>query len=135
MTDTATRRGYWLVALALLVLMLAAGAPSPLFVVYQARWGFSALALTAAFAVYALALLVALLVTALAIPVVDRLARWGVPRGLASLLTVAGGLAAVALLLTFVGQQVAGGASDLADSTVQGLGKVKDWLKAATEAI
>lgn len=72
---------------------------------------------------------VALLVTALAIPVVDRLARWGVPRGLASLLTVAGGLAAVALLLTFVGQQVAGGASDLADSTVQGLEEIRTWLR------
>lgn len=72
---------------------------------------------------------VALLVTALAIPVVDRLARWGVPRGVASLLTVAGGLAAVALLLTFVGQQVAGGASDLADSTVAGLEEIRTWLR------
>ena len=42
---------------------------------------------------------------------------------------VLGGLAAVAVLLTFVGQQVAGGASDLADSTVEGLGEIKDWLK------
>jgi predicted PurR-regulated permease PerM len=52
-----------------------------------------------------------------------------VPRGLASLLTVAGGLAAVALLLTFVGQQVAGGASDLADSTVAGLEEIRTWLR------
>ncbi|GAB3599204.1 MFS transporter [Angustibacter peucedani] len=56
-------RGFWLVATTLLVLMGAAGAPSPLFVVYQARWHFSPAGLTTAFAVYALALLVALLTT------------------------------------------------------------------------
>src|SRR6478672_3616797 len=50
-----------LVALALVVLMLGAGAPSPLFVVYQAQWHFSAAALTAAFAAYPLVLLVSLL--------------------------------------------------------------------------
>ena len=32
-------------------------------------------------------------------------------------------------LLTFVGQQVAGGASDLADSTVAGLGEIRQWLQ------
>src|SRR3954447_25431335 len=57
------QRGFWLVAAALLVLMGAAGAPSPLFVVFQARWHFTAAGPTAAFAVYALALLVALLTT------------------------------------------------------------------------
>ncbi|NHC15074.1 MFS transporter [Motilibacter deserti] len=52
---------FWLVALSLLVLTSAAGAPSPLYVVYQQRWGFSSLTLTAVFAVYAVALLAALL--------------------------------------------------------------------------
>ncbi len=42
---------------------------------------------------------------------------------------VLGGIAAIALLLTFAGQQVATGAEDLADSTVEGLGKIRDWLK------
>ena len=42
---------------------------------------------------------------------------------------VLGGLAAIALLLTFAGQQVATGAEDLADSTVEGLGKIRDWLQ------
>lgn len=50
-----------MLATALLALMAAAGAPSPLYVVYQQRWGFSATVLTFVFAVYALALLVALL--------------------------------------------------------------------------
>ncbi|MEV6981871.1 MFS transporter [Sphaerisporangium sp. NPDC051017] len=55
------RAGFWLFAGTLLAFMAAAGAPSPLYVVYQARWGFSPATLTAVFAVYALALLCALL--------------------------------------------------------------------------
>ena len=54
---------FWLLAAVLVALLFAAGAPSPLYVVYEARWDFSAIVLTAVFAVYALALLVALLVT------------------------------------------------------------------------
>ncbi|MCO6004102.1 MFS transporter [Actinoallomurus purpureus] len=53
--------GFWLLGTTLLVFMAASSAPSPLYVVYQHRWGFSATTLTAVFAVYALALLVALL--------------------------------------------------------------------------
>lgn len=53
--------GFWLLAVALFVLTFAAGAPSPLYVVYQSRWGFSLLTLTLIFAVYAFALLAALL--------------------------------------------------------------------------
>ncbi|MFF3514411.1 MFS transporter [Streptomyces sp. NPDC002573] len=52
---------FWLVATALLLLMFAASAPSPLYVVYQARWHFSSGILTTVFAVYALFLLLALL--------------------------------------------------------------------------
>ena len=54
---------FWLLAVVLFALLFAAGAPSPLYVVYESRWDFSAIVLTAVFAVYALALLVALLVT------------------------------------------------------------------------
>ncbi len=39
------------------------------------------------------------------------------------------GIGTVALLLTFVGQQVAAGASDLADSVVAGLQQLRDWLR------
>jgi MFS family permease len=53
---------FWLVAGLLCLLMGAAGAPSPLYAVYQAKWHFSATTLTAVFAVYAVALLAALLV-------------------------------------------------------------------------
>ncbi|HEY7882407.1 MAG TPA: MFS transporter [Streptosporangiaceae bacterium] len=52
---------FWVMATAYLGLMLAASAPSPLYVVYQHRFGFSALTLTMIFGVYALVLLAALL--------------------------------------------------------------------------
>jgi predicted MFS family arabinose efflux permease len=54
--------GFWLLAGAFFALMFAAGAPTPLYVVYQSRWGFSTATLTVIFAVYALAQLVALVV-------------------------------------------------------------------------
>lgn len=53
---------FWLLAATLALLLFASSAPSPLYVVYQGQWDFSALTLTAIFAVYALALLGALLV-------------------------------------------------------------------------
>jgi putative heme transporter len=81
------------------------------------------------FAVVTIPLVVAMLIAALVGPVVDGLSRLGLPRGLASILVVVGGLAFVAALLTFAGQQVANGANDLADQVVAGLGEIKDWLK------
>jgi hypothetical protein len=53
--------GFWLVAGVLFLLFFAAAAPSPLCGVYQAQWRFSAITLTAVFAVYALLLLITLL--------------------------------------------------------------------------
>ena len=81
------------------------------------------------FSVITLPLVIALLITALTTPAVDALTRVGVPRGLASIVMVLGGLAAIAALLSFAGHQVATGAEDLADSTVEGLGKIRDWLQ------
>jgi hypothetical protein len=49
-------------AIAYAGLYLAAGAPSPLFTLYQQQWGFPAGLLTIAFAAYAIALVVALVV-------------------------------------------------------------------------
>jgi MFS family permease len=53
---------FWLIATVQALLLFASSAPSPLYGVYQADWGFSATTLTAVFAVYAIALLAALLV-------------------------------------------------------------------------
>src|SRR4051794_33913658 len=57
------RTGVFAAVAAIVVLFLAASsAPSPLYVVYQQQWGFSAWVLTAVFAVYVVGLLGSLLV-------------------------------------------------------------------------
>jgi len=55
--------------------------------------------------------------------------HWMIPQGIAALVVVLLGLAVVGALLTFAGQQVATGAADLADSTVQGLEEIRAWLR------
>ncbi len=63
---------FWLLAGTLGLLLFASSAPSPLYIVYQSEWGFSEIALTSVFAVYALALLGALLIAG---SVSDRVGR------------------------------------------------------------
>ena len=53
---------FWLVATAFVVLLFGVTLPTPLYVVYQAQWGFSAGVLTSVFAIYAAGVLTALLV-------------------------------------------------------------------------
>lgn len=60
-TRIPRRYAFWIVGLALFSMTASAAAPSPLYPVYQASWGFSAVMLTTVFAVYAVALLAALL--------------------------------------------------------------------------
>ena len=81
------------------------------------------------FAVITLPIAIALLGAALAIPLVHALRRVGLPRGPSAGIVMVLGIGAVGLLLTFVGQQVAQGATDLADSVVTGLDQVRDWLR------
>ncbi len=81
------------------------------------------------FAVMVIPVVVALLISALVVPVVDWLVRQGVGRSLAAVMVVLFTIASVGALLTFAGQQVANGASDLADQTVAGLQEIKDWLR------
>jgi MFS family permease len=60
---TATRAGTFAAVAAIVVLFLAASsAPSPLYVVYQQQWGFTASVLTIVFAIYVVGLLGSLLV-------------------------------------------------------------------------
>jgi predicted MFS family arabinose efflux permease len=54
---------FWIAAATLVLFLLAAAAPSPLYAVYAAKWRFSPAALTEVFAIYAIALLAALLLT------------------------------------------------------------------------
>ncbi|WP_245565262.1 AI-2E family transporter [Nocardioides insulae] len=103
----------------------------------QWAWRFLVIAaagLVLAYAVGYLSLVVvpvvlAVLISALGTPVVQLLQRIGLPRAISSLLVVIGGLALVVALLVFAGSQVANGSQDLADSTVQGLGQIREWLK------
>jgi len=53
---------FWSLAATLGLLLAASSAPSPLYIVYQAAWGFSEITLTSVFAVYAVALLGALVI-------------------------------------------------------------------------
>ena len=52
---------FWLLALVLGVTMLGTTLPTPLYVIYQGRWRFSAVTTTVTFAVYAVAVLATLL--------------------------------------------------------------------------
>jgi predicted MFS family arabinose efflux permease len=55
-------RAFWAMTAIMVTFTAASAAPSPLYVVYQQRWGFASSTLTEVFAVYALALLASLLV-------------------------------------------------------------------------
>jgi MFS family permease len=55
------RVAFWLLALVFAAVMLGTTLPTPLYVIYQARWHFSAAMVTVTFAVYAAGVLVTLL--------------------------------------------------------------------------
>ncbi|MFD4637745.1 MFS transporter [Lentzea sp. NPDC058436] len=68
-TDTAVRRpylsrgvGFAGISAAMVAILVAAGAPTPLLPIYQHQWGFAPWVLTLAFGIYAFSLLVAILV-------------------------------------------------------------------------
>lgn len=81
------------------------------------------------FAVIALPVVIALLISALAAPLVDLGSRYGLNRKIGSAIVVLGGLGIVALLLIFVGTQVAQGANDLSKQVVGGLDEIRNWLR------
>ena len=99
------------------LVFFTAGAPSPLYDVYQDQWKFSTTTLTAVFAIYALFLLVTLLVFG---SIADYLGRR--PVILASLFITAGAcalfLAAGGVGLLFVGRALQGVAVGLATGGV-----------------
>src|SRR5271169_6964733 len=55
------RAAFWVAGATLTLFLCGASAPSPLYAIYQAKFGFSTTILTAIFAVYAVAVLVAVL--------------------------------------------------------------------------
>jgi predicted PurR-regulated permease PerM len=76
-----------------------------------------------------LPVIIALLIAALVAPVVHFLQRLGLRRRLAALVVVLVGLGLIALLGTFVGNQVSQGVGDLSGQVADGLQQIRDWLR------
>lgn len=81
------------------------------------------------FLVVVLPVVIALLIAALASPLVVWAQRAGMPRKLAALLVVILGVLFIALLVTFVGNQVASGVGDLGKQVSSGIDQIRDWLR------
>jgi putative heme transporter len=81
------------------------------------------------FLVVVLPIVIAMLITALASPLVGWLQRIGVPRKLAALLVVVVGIGLIALLMTFVGNQVSQGVGNLSTQVGSGVEQIRDWLR------
>ncbi|TDV50791.1 putative PurR-regulated permease PerM [Actinophytocola oryzae] len=71
---------------------------------------------------------IALLLAALMAPGVERLVKWGVPRGISALLVMIAGIAVVGGLLTFVIIQFIDGLPDLQKQVSDSLAQIQDWL-------
>jgi predicted PurR-regulated permease PerM len=81
------------------------------------------------FLVVVLPVVVALLIAALVSPVVVWITRLGMPRKLAALVTVIVGIGLIALLITFVSNQVSQGIGDLSNQVDDGIQQIRDWLR------
>ena len=80
------------------------------------------------FLVVVLPIVIAMLIAALAAPVVSWLERIGVRRKLGALLVVLFGLVMIALMGTFVGNQVSSGINDLSTQVDDGISQIRGWL-------
>jgi predicted PurR-regulated permease PerM len=71
---------------------------------------------------------IALLLAALMAPGVERLVKWGVPRGLSAALVMIAGIAVLGGLLTFVIIQFIDGLPDLQQRVSDSLDQIRKWL-------
>jgi putative heme transporter len=71
---------------------------------------------------------IALLLAALMAPAVERLTKWGVPRGFSTVIVLIGGVAVVGGLLTFVIITFSNGLPDLQRQVTDSLKQIQDWL-------
>ncbi|MDN5797639.1 MAG: AI-2E family transporter [Intrasporangium sp.] len=69
------------------------------------------------------------LFTALLAPVVTRLHRWGLPRGVAAGISLVGAVVLVAGLLALVGTQIGSSFADLSDQVGQGISQLRDLAR------
>ena len=72
--------------------------------------------------------IIGVLLAAAASPIADRITSWGLPRGLATVITIALGLSLIVGLVTLVAQQFASGFGDLRDQFDQSLGQLERYL-------
>lgn len=108
LTGAASRPlAFWLIAYCFVVNMVGTTLPTPLYPVYQARFGFSSLVVTVVFAVYALGVIAALLVAGGASDQVGRRSTLGVGLAL-SAAAAAAFVTAHGLTLLFVGRVLSG---------------------------
>jgi MFS family permease len=107
---------FWLVALVLGITMLGTTLPTPLYVIYQGQWHFSALIVTVTFAVYAVAVLATLLLAGRSSDQAGRKPVRAVALGASALSTVAFILAPDVGVL-FVGRILSGVSAGLMTGT------------------
>ncbi len=74
-------------------------------------------------------LLVAVLLTALLLPITKRMHAWGVNRGLATAITVLGGLGIIVGVLTLIVRSIVGQSAQLGTNVVQGFNQLATWLQ------
>ena len=81
------------------------------------------------FMVVVLPIVIALLIAALVTPVVTWMVRLGLPRPLAAMLVVLGGIGVIVLMIGFVSNQVLSGVGDLSKQVTDGIAQIRDWLR------
>jgi predicted PurR-regulated permease PerM len=97
-----------------------------LLLVVAAVWVF--LQLFSILSVVLVPVIIGLLLCAVLSPMVDRLAGWGWPRGLATAVTILAGIALVVALVALVAQQFTSGFDDLRDQFDRSLGELERYL-------
>ena len=112
----ARARAFWLVAFVFTVILLGTTVPTPLYVVYQAEWGFSAGVLTLIFAIYAAGVLTALLLCG---RLSDEIGRTRVLLAALAVATVSTlvFLFATGIVMLFVARLLSGFAAGMAQGT------------------
>ena len=108
------------------VLRFAAAWSWRLLLVVAAVWVF--LQLFSILSVVVVPVIIGLLLCAVLSPMVDRLTRWGWPRGLATTVTILTGIALVVALVALVAQQFTSGFDDLRDQFDRSLGELERYL-------
>jgi putative heme transporter len=73
-------------------------------------------------------LAVAILLAAALKPLANQLHRWGLAKGLASAVTLLGGILVIAGVLTLIINSIAGQAGELSQQVVSGFGQLENWL-------